>query len=259
LRVDPDWHETVLLDVRPTLEDLAALHGVRLREGSPQREKDLRYLETASALASSGPRGGLDAWRAWCDTLGEQLQASSPMLRLPDDPVLEDAMVVLRRDMGLPKDTTELPRDLFTPLSKWFNGDWLEHYVLAQIIQIAGQVDVHDCGMSLATEQSKGRRADFDFEFDVAAMRGYQLFGLSCTTSTRKDLAKFKLFEAYVRARQLGGDEARVGLVCGYEHARRFEREVVQEWLAKDKIKVFGPHELPDLAGHLDKWFMTAQ
>jgi hypothetical protein len=48
-------------------------------------------------------------------------------------------------------------------------------------------------------------------------------------------------------------------LVCAYESAHRFEREVVQKWRAKDKIKVFGPREWPDLAAYLREWLETAQ
>ncbi len=113
--------------------------------------------------------------------------------------------------------------------------------------------------MSLATDRSRATSADFDFEFDVAALRGYQFFGISCTTSQDEDIAKQKLFEAYIRARQLGGDEARVGLVCAYENAHRFEREVIQKWRAKDRIKVFGPQAWPNLAAKLKEWLETAQ
>jgi hypothetical protein len=258
LWIDPNWHESVLMAVRPCLEDLAEMHGARLRKGSPQRKGNLLYPQTATALASTASKGGLKAWQQWCDTVGEQLKSSPSTLGLPDDLVLADVVVAMRRELELTKGS-ELPASQFKPLTKWFTGDWLEHYVLSQIIQVSEKTGVHDFGMSLATDQSMKSEADFDFEFDVAAMRGYQFFGISCTTSTNKWQAKSKLFEAYIRARQLGGDEARVGLVCGYEDAKRFESEVVQKWQAKDKIRVFGPHDLPNLAEHLTDWFMTAK
>jgi hypothetical protein len=185
-------------------------------------------------------------------------------LSWPDAPALRDAVKTLKQELGLPADAPRLPLDparLQWPFGKhqprylcqWLDGMWLEQYVLAQIHQVADEADIHDAVMNLKTDK---RRSDFDFEFDVAAMRGYQFFGISCTTSANKGLVKSKLFEAYIRARQLGGDEARVGLVCGYEDARRFESEVVQEWLAHDKIKIFGPHELPTLSDHLVEWFI---
>ena len=65
LRVDPDLHEKVLMDVRPTLDQLAALHGARFQKGTPKREKDLHLRKTAAALAASG---GLDVWRSGATT-----------------------------------------------------------------------------------------------------------------------------------------------------------------------------------------------
>ncbi|MGC9335552.1 MAG: Card1-like endonuclease domain-containing protein, partial [Anaerolineae bacterium] len=262
LRIDPDWQEHVLFEVQPKLEDLAALHGARLRKGSPQRSSHLWAVDTATALAQSMARGGWTAWQAWfgqlCNAIRSHPVSGAP---LPADPPLSNVRKAMCQDLGLPAHATELPPaivDSLRPRIKWFGGEWLEHYVLAQLREIAAITKLHDCGMSLATNQRPGR-SDFDFEFDVAAMRGYQFFGLSCTTSQEKNTAKQKLFEAYTRARQLGGDEARVGLVCGYDDVYRFEKEVLQEWRAKGKIKVFGPRDWPDLASRLEAWLETAQ
>jgi hypothetical protein len=262
LRFDPDGAEEVLFAVRPTLEDLAALHGTPPRRHSPQREAELWGVATATALAQNAPEGSVQAWQAWCDTLNTAVtQTPGESLAFPDTQVLRDVFTALRQDLGLATTVDYLPPELLSELKyqvHWFNGDWLEHYVLAQLLQIVPELHIHDYGMSLATDQRPGK-SDFDFEFDVAAMRGYQLFGITCTTSDRKDIAKHKLFEAYIRARQLGGDEARVGLVCAYEDVYRFEDEVMQKWLAKGKIKVFGPQEWPALAAYLKAWFETAQ
>lgn len=262
LRIDPDRYESVLFEVRPTLEDLAELHGARLRANSPQREGDLWGVATATALARCRTGPAWRAWRRWYGRLIGQAKSPSPEpVELPQDPRLAEVKEGLRQDLGLSPETPIPPDIVHTMEAKmsWFKGDWLEHYVLAQLLSIASDVRVHDCGMSLATDQASATGADFDFEFDVAALRGYQFFGISCTTSQDKDTAKQKLFEAYLRARQLGGDEARVGLVCAYEDAPRFEREVIQKWRARNKIKVFGPREWPDLAAYLDEWLRTAQ
>jgi hypothetical protein len=263
LRIDPDRHEKVLFAVQPKIKDLAALHGAPLREDPPQGEADLWGVATATALARCRNSRAWHAWKRWWGkTLMKQAKSlTSHAVELPQDPQLAEVKAALRQDLKLSPEQAIPPtivRSLDTKMS-WFRGDWLEHYVLAQLLSIASDVRVHDAGMSLATDQSHATGADFDFEFDVAALRGYQFFGITCTTSQDKDTAKQKLFEAYVRARQLGGDEARVGLVCAYESAHRFEREVVQKWRAKDKIKVFGPREWPDLAAYLREWLETAQ
>jgi hypothetical protein len=137
--------------------------------------------------------------------------------------------------------------------AKWLDGSWLEHYVLDAVSRIATGCHIHDYGMNLQPI-SRGQ----GFEFDVAAMRGYQLFALSCTTSGSRGLCKSKLFEAYVRARQMGGDEARVGLVCCYRDPLALQQEVEEAWFTEGRVRVFGMKDLPDLPVRLETWFDTA-
>ena len=62
----------------------------------------------------------------------------------------------------------------------------------------------------------------------------------------------------FVRARQLGGDEARFSLVCCLENPGAMEKDVNQVWGAEGKIRVFGREHLLDLAQHLRDWITTA-
>lgn len=150
-----------------------------------------------------------------------------------------------------------------TDFCKWIKGVWLEHYTLSEIKKIAIDCNLCDYRMSLDTieikdkpkfKQTEGEEVAPNFEFDVAAIRGYQLFGLSCTTSIRNNMVKSKLFEAHIRARQLGGDEARVAVVCPHKKPNDIRKEV--EFDAPGKVQVFGSAHLPKLADHLKKWFL---
>lgn len=274
LCIDPDRHEKVLMSVKPKLEELVRLHGCYLQGGAPEREGSMVLQGAARALAQIG-REGLKEWRGWCEnTLREQAHSgrrwkSTTELRkmalsLPTLPRLQGAVKALKRELDLPATATELPLDpskLAWPfgrqkpecLCRWLDGIWLEQYVLAEIVAIKDEAQIHDWGMGLQTDDTK---SPFNFEFDVAAMRGYQFFGISCTTSG--SYVKSKLFEAYIRARQLGGDEARMGLLSGSERVRRLESEVIRSWDAEGKIKVFGPQHLPELRKYLKRWFETA-
>lgn len=139
----------------------------------------------------------------------------------------------------------------------WLQGNWLEDYLLKIILELSATNDcaLHDCGASLTTGKPNHEKEKY-FELDVVALRGYQLFAFSCTTSNSKSKNKQKLFEVYVRARQLGGDESRVGLICRYPNTRELQEEIEQEWsLEKGKIKVFGKNELLNLKNELKKWF----
>ena len=275
LRIDPAWREQVLLEVKPTLDDLLKLHGISLKSGLPT--KNVILPATATALAQAAPSSGLQAWRDWCSNVlreqahtGRGWRKKSELrdidLALPDAPILRDAVTTLKSELSLSADTVVLPLGpsrLHWPFHKnepkylcqWLDGAWLEYYVLFQIQAVAEDCQLHDWGMTLATDVESSL---FEFEFDLAAIRGYQLFGISCTTDLSKTIGKPKLFEAYIRSRQLGGDEARVGLVCGYPDPEKLQSEVAYSWEAEGKIKVFGPQHLPNLGDHLIRWFETA-
>jgi hypothetical protein len=140
------------------------------------------------------------------------------------------------------------PRKDMEDFAKWLEGEWLESFVLDCLLQIAAECRLHDCGMDYQSDTGK-------FQFDVAAMRGYQLFAISCTTSNNKDLCKHKLFEAYVRAKQMGGDEARVALVSYHKDPQTLLTNFLNEWkYSKASVHVFGKDDLTDLHNNLRDW-----
>ncbi|WP_445176135.1 hypothetical protein [Microcoleus sp.] len=151
-----------------------------------------------------------------------------------------------------PKKANEYPEDICT----WLEGVWLEDYVLQQLDNIKRE-SLQECSIDQA-----GMSFDFDkksniaeFEFDVAFLRGYQLFAISCTTDTKPGLCKLKLFEAYRRAKQLGGDEARVALVCFCCSGNT--KKVQNDFLAQvndPKVKVFGINDIAQLTENLKAW-----
>ncbi|MBW4547420.1 MAG: DUF1887 family protein [Symplocastrum torsivum CPER-KK1] len=138
---------------------------------------------------------------------------------------------------------------------QWLDGLWLEHYVLSQVQEVSKKNPglIHDSGMTFKVEDAKKEK----FEFDVAFTKDYQLFALSCTTDATKPLCKSKLFEAYIRTRQLGGEQARVALVCCYNDPKQLEAELkVETEIEKEdpKIAVFGCKELDNLQVHIKGW-----
>ncbi|MBD2302770.1 Card1-like endonuclease domain-containing protein [Nostoc sp. FACHB-190] len=145
-------------------------------------------------------------------------------------------------------------------LCEWLQGNWLEHYVLQKIQEVsqANPGLIHDTGLSFKVRDKKKREEGKDkFEFDVAFMKGYQLFALSCTTDASKSLCKSKLFEAYIRAQQLGGEQARVALVCCYDKPKELEAELKVDTEVKKedpKIIVFGCEHLDDIQKYIKNW-----
>lgn len=133
--------------------------------------------------------------------------------------------------------------------AKWLDGEWLEDYTLWALQQLIEK------GYNLYRPGMDYKALKPEFQFDVAVTCGYQLFAFSCTTSTDKTICKSKLFEAYVRASEMGGDEAKAALVCCFKDADQLEAEMIREFKAETKIKVFGLNDLPDLKDRFKLWF----
>ena len=132
---------------------------------------------------------------------------------------------------------------------KYLDGLWLEHYVLQQVKNIADRHSIKDYGVNFKVPLTGTRDG---FEFDVAFTRGYQLFAISVSTTSKRDLCKVKLFEAYLRARQMGGDEARVALICCTNEPDGLKAELAV--LDDKKIAVFGRDDLMDLSSKIEAW-----
>ncbi|MDF5732508.1 MAG: DUF1887 domain-containing protein, partial [Rhizonema sp. PD38] len=133
---------------------------------------------------------------------------------------------------------------------EWINGLWLEHYVLEQVKTIAEKQLIKDYGMNFIIPLMGTRNG---FQFDIAFTRGYQLFAISCTTTSDRSLCKSKLFEAYLRARQMGGDEARVALICCNQEPDTLKAEIVASTNDK-KNAVFGRQHLTKLPEEITNW-----
>lgn len=258
----------VLLAAPLNLIELLRLHDIELREGAPSQSPIL--LASATELIKlHADKMAAEQWRCWCEKelkaktwriLDKANQLKSVSLVWPTDTIFAPVATSICRELNLPvfpeinlgESSIKQKFGQIKYFCKWLDGVWLENYVLNQVEQVANKCQLNDYGMSLDTDSKK---VSLDFEFDVAAMRGYQLFGISCSTTTTKALAKSKLFEAFVRARQLGGDEARVGLVCAYSRPEELEREIEKTWDISGKLKVFGPEHFEELKDHLAVWF----
>ncbi len=233
-------------------ETLFGLHGYELQ--SLRREaKKPQFCRTLAQVHATSQ--GCKQWRKWLWTFRE------PDLQLPtaaDYPALEPAIRGFG-DLcsGTPSETGvawALGFETLVSCSKFFNGGWLEEYTFDALAPLAAPLGFCDYGIALKPQ--KPGQADFDI--DVAAMWGYQLFAISCMMTEKPKFAKEHLFEVFVRARQLGGDEARIGLVCCVPKPATLQAEVEETWDAEGKIKVFGQEHLVDLAAWLENWFQTA-
>ncbi|HLM62452.1 MAG TPA: DUF1887 family CARF protein [Pyrinomonadaceae bacterium] len=145
-----------------------------------------------------------------------------------------------------------LPEDLSAiEFVNFLLGTWLEDFVLSRVKQVKEKCFLKYCGASVETSLRNNKKKRF-FELDVVAMRGYRLFAISCSQESSVFKAKHKLFEAVHRAKQLGGDEARIALVC---LAESWDINNIKTQLEEDHIEVFGREDLGNLEQELERWF----
>lgn len=93
---------------------------------------------------------------------------------------------------------------------KFLDGGWLEGYVHATLQR---EMSKNHIVVLKDWEIDKDGWTN-EFQIDVILLKGYQLIGISCTTSQEKPLCKNKGFEIILRTRQIGGDEAKSILVA---------------------------------------------
>jgi hypothetical protein len=137
---------------------------------------------------------------------------------------------------------------------KWcefFGGEWLDVWT-GSLMKRVYPDNQDNVSVDVNCKRDNGR----GFQIDVALLRGHRLYVISCTTHTKIGLCKSKLFEVAMRARQLGGDLARSGLVS-LLHGRdnqgpyidQLRNDIADSWDAPNTPQVFGLDELREWAG----------
>ena len=259
-------------DVKISLAHLLDLHGWNMNQ--PSELPILR--ETAQALVKLHVNDP-EQWVNWkrtelyakCKDNSRKWKSSSDLnpltLSLPSSNKLADVKTAFKDELRQAEGSLCLKAAAATcgyektkEFCEWLDGKWLESALLAVLREdLVNPLNLHDVMMNV--EPVIGETG---FEFDVVAMRGYQLFAFSCGTARgggAKSELKRKLFEAVIRARQMGGDEACVALVCCHQDPAILQAETRNLFLDPDdeRIKVFGQPHLTHLKKHIEEWIKT--
>lgn len=270
--IDREDNERIRLKIKPDtlsikLVEIFQLHGLELKK-KPTQQAQLPKLATELANIFKEETKSKQ-WFDWLyNVFREQayqqksngkgdwksntslMEVLTPLGKLPPEIIagFEQESFVKNDDISLQQiQKTGLFKDI-KQFCKWIDGVWLEHYVLEQVQNIAEKQLIRDYGMDFEIPLQGTQ-----FQFDIAFTRGYQIFAISCTTSSDRKLCKSKLFEAYLRARQMGGDEARVALICCFNEPDTLKAEILASTNDK-KIAVFGREHLTNLSEEIANW-----
>jgi len=235
------------------LADIVEMHGYQIKR---KRTTPLHAAIAAAIAQVHLAPEGLKQWRDWLDTWkgGATLPDSTRF------PALTPAIQAFDAACGGKTSAEGVAQALgFQQLNqcgKYFIGGWLEDHTLDALSKTHRQMPLEDYASEILIRSSV--RPDFDL--DVAATIGYQLFAISCIATEQKSKAKEHLLEIFTRAGQLGGDEARFAAItfCDDTNVRDLQREVSEAWDAQGKIRVFGRSHIGDLPTHLLRWFREA-
>ncbi len=259
-----------------TLDEMLNLHGWTLKHPPCKTPLLPRTAwAIAQSYASDNDKGVESAYQRWKETelypackrensdkwrsKGELKKAQ---LAWPAGDALADVTLALKEELNqsgawldIGAAYKQLGMSEAEDFCRWLDGLWPEHYLLS-VLQGLSEADVKpNDGQVFQGVKPK----EVELDLDVAAIVGYQLFAFSCGTTTGKGAKaelKHKLFEAILRARQLGGDQARVALVSVYNDPSGLQAEARQQIDPDNQtqIRVFGCHHLANLGEHLEHW-----
>lgn len=234
------------------LKEILSLHGYRVytvKQGQVHPD----FCRVLAEIYSN--KDAYEQWKEWLKKLGNEAIEPKTLPTKSEYPALTKVIDKIDEICdGKPSPglfAQKLGRDKLSRCKDFLEGKWLDEYTFCSVGQLVEDLGLND--LCLELEAKKPRK----FELDVVFVRGYQLFALSCKASSNKNKCKLGLFEAFTRARQLGGDEARVGLVCCYNQPGQLQQEIEESWFAKGQVKVFGMSDLLNLQEGLREWINT--
>jgi len=237
-----------------TLQDILELHGYERINEEPEFECKDAIKIFQELIEKDELKSYFDSYKReiFCTKEGELITKKSQI-----DPKLRDMKAVnplLSIVLALPEEYRIFNPDgtfrepaknkQLKKTIKFIDGVWLEHYIYTILKE---EESFKNCDINMNCEiRSPKWSSGQKFEIDLSLVNGYQLIGLSCTTSDELRICKSKGFEILHRTRQIGGDEARAVLVTRLKSSKRDElhNELSIDTGGKKNILVLGEEDL---------------
>lgn len=244
----------LFIDNWPTLsfEDLSILNRYEIRNLVRTPSYPLQFLQAIVEIHQSD--SGIKEWRRWVGS--EQLNLSYLNQSVVLKPIIIALENLVEGELTEEKVASVFGRKKLEDCREIFFGRWLEDLVFQTIITIASRCGIQDYAKELLINNIYFENNLF--EIDVAAILQSRLYILSCTTANTRVQLKNRLFEASVRAGQLGGSSAAIALVTCTDFPERIETEISHGWRRSQvSARVFGRKHLPKLDRHFLHWFKS--
>ena len=141
----------------------------------------------------------------------------------------------------------------------FFNGNWFEYAVYAAFKKALEGISRDNYQLFHSVYVRRKGRGDRTkpFELDVVAGLGYQIVVVSCSVTATPQQIKLKSMEAILRARQLGGDEARAIVLCSAfsPDDKSIEEELEDEMGSKElPLQVWGKNKWKNLSQSFERY-----
>lgn len=250
-----------------SLTELMTLHGYGLKTDLRTTARQPVVISAIAAVYAD--KTGYKVYRQWLERAFPReyseenaIAAVNDLMGIPDLQPITQALAAVQSPVTVDTFATVAAAKNFRSAATWFNGGWLEEYTLLQLAQVARDLDISSYTINLVAKKGGFKIKDArEFQLDLAALWGYQLFAFSCRATDQAEQAKEHLLEVVIRTRQLGGDEAKSALICCSDRPEALEIQVNETWFQGERasqIRVFGRQHLPELAHHLRAWFEAA-
>ncbi len=205
--------------IKMSIKELFTLHCLKLEEdkGKPKEEITSEYKNIVqgkdffSKLASKEFQEKLKEFIKE-NNMREKRKKHKSKKNVFKDSHEREVLAIFLQTQGLIDESTSPDKDECEKLYKLISSEWLEEAVFSTLEKI--RCENQEFGLTEVFWDINGNSCERNFQIDVMALRGYQMFIFSCTSESHLTLCKQKAFEVNYRAVQMGGEHAKSVLIC---------------------------------------------
>lgn len=152
-------------------------------------------------------------------------------------------------------------KELYKKILAEVGGKWLENVLFQKLCKMRDDGIIDDVVLStskLGKNNEDQKKSNDDFEIDIIALKNERLYCISVTTGDYYESVNMKLEEIKYRAKLIGGERVKIGLVSFYENSEELRKKLIEVWDDENSRKnylVIGMDNFLDLDEGLLRFF----